>query len=108
MPARAAAGRRGGLSGVQPHLMAQRVVTGHEGRSRTRGCADVEEVFDRRVSGAAQRLFARPDCARALSGEDPAAWRTERYALQHVVRGTLQRDAAIAHEAFRLASAGVL
>ena len=56
----------------------------------------------------AARLLARPHRARALSGEDPAARRTERHALQHVLRRTVQRAAAIADEALRLASARVL
>ena len=55
-----------------------------------------------------QGFFARADRARALSGEDPAARRSEGHALQHVLRRTVQRDAALADEALRLASAGVL
>ncbi len=55
-----------------------------------------------------KEFLARPHRARALSGEDPAARRTEGHALQHVVRRPVQRDAAIADEALRLAPAGVL
>ena len=64
VPSRPSSRRHGGVSGVEPSLVAQRPVEGDQGRSRARGCADAEDVFDRRVSRPAEGFFAGPDCAR--------------------------------------------
>ena len=101
-------GGRADLSGLQPDLVAQRVVEADEGRARARRCAGAAQVQPRGVSSPALRLSGRSHRAGALSGEVAAARRLEGRALQRRLRGHVQRAPATAGAAIRLAFAGLL
>ena len=59
--------RHGGVSGVQPAVVAQCLVAGHQGGPRARRRADAEEIFDRRVSGSAEGVSgASASCPNAF------------------------------------------
>src|SRR5690242_13041576 len=104
----AQAGRRGGVPGVQPDLLAERPLEADEGRPRARRCPRAAQVQRRRVPGAPWRLQRRAPRAGAVPGDLAAARRLERRSVQQAVRRHLQRAAPVARPAVRLAPAGVL
>src|ERR1035437_7966044 len=108
MPARAEAGRYGDLSGVQPHLLAERAVEAHEGRPGARRRARSAQVQHRRVPPAPERLSRGCDRARAVPGEIEAPRRVEGCAVQRRVRRRVQPAAARAGPPVWMAFAGVL
>src|ERR1043166_9882431 len=100
--------RRRDLSGLQPPLVAERVIEADEGRPRTRGCAGIEEVQHRRIPLDALELPPRAHRSGAISSQVAAARRLEGRGLQRAVRRHVQRAAACHRSAIRLASAGFL
>ena len=65
VPPRAEAGRRSGLPGLQPRLVAERAVEGDEGAARARGRAGAEEVHRRGVPAACFADFATSRSSRS-------------------------------------------
>ena len=56
VPPRAAPGRPGDVSGLQPRLLAESAVEGHEGAARARRRARAAALFDRRVAATLRAL----------------------------------------------------
>src|SRR5262245_30784622 len=108
MPAGPQTRGRSDFSGLQPLVVAECAVESHAGFPRTRGRARPEEIHDRRVPGAPDRLPRGAHRAGTVSGRIPAARRLERRRLQWRVRRHLQRSATRTGSPVRLASARVL
>ena len=101
VPPRAEPWRRGRLPGLQPRVVAERVVEADEGPARARGRSGARQIQRRGVPRAVERLPRHPGRGGALSREVPAARRLERPAVQHVLRRNLQRAAPAAGAAVR-------
>src|SRR5215208_1593081 len=108
MPAGAEAWGASDFSGLQPDLVAERLVEADEGAARTRGCARASQVQCPRIPRAARELPRGADCGGTVSGEiAPPRW-MEGHAVQHPLRRHVQRTATIARAAVRMAPSRIL
>src|SRR6185295_10152731 len=98
----------GGVSGLQPHLVAECAVEADEGRPRARRCAGAAEIQRRGIQTAARTVSRRTNRAGAVSGQVAPPCRLERRPLQRPLCRHLQRPAAPARAAVWLAPARLL
>src|SRR6476619_4390758 len=108
MSARAQAGWRRHLPGLQQDFVVERALESDESPARARGRTGAWKIQRVGVPRDAHRLSRNPSCRGALSGEVAPPWRLEGFRVQHDLRRDVQRPPSRPRQALRLASVGFL